>query len=162
MAGRVRCWGCRPQRHHWISEIKPGVSMVSTGWTVGGERCLESGRVDWGSEYSIDSVSLREAPSPSWAICIREVDLVVSLKPHPDLLLCHLFIDLSFPRPVIAERCRIQGPVLQGMTAQDRELWEPCAGHAVTELCFSLSFWLQEPQLCQTPDSGPNPSSEPS
>ena len=42
--------------------------------------------VDWGSEYSTDSVSLREAPS-SWAICIREVDLVVSLKP-PQTSLC--------------------------------------------------------------------------
>ena len=61
--------------------------MVSTGWTVGGERCLESGRVDWGSEYSTASVSLREAPSPSWAIGIREVDLVVSLKP-PQTSLC--------------------------------------------------------------------------
>lgn len=53
MAGRVRCWGCRPQWHHWISEIKPGVSMVSAGWTVGGELCLESRRVDWGSEYTL-------------------------------------------------------------------------------------------------------------
>lgn len=73
--------------------------MVSAGWTVGGELCLGSRRVDWGSEYSTDSVSLREAPSPSWAICIREVDLVVSLK-SLQASPCHLFIDLSFPRPV--------------------------------------------------------------
>ena len=51
--------------------------MVSAGWTVGEALLLESGRVDWGSEYSTDSVTLREAPSPSWAIRIREVDLVV-------------------------------------------------------------------------------------
>ena len=53
--------------------------MVSAGWTVGEALRLESGRVDWGSEYITDSVTLREAPSPSWAIRIREVDLVVSL-----------------------------------------------------------------------------------
>jgi len=74
--------------------------MVSAGWTVGEALLLESGRVDWGSEYSTDSVTLREAPSPSWAIRIREVDLVVSLKPlqTSPCVICSLI--LSFPKPI--------------------------------------------------------------
>lgn len=74
--------------------------MVSAGWTVGEALRLESGRVDWGSEYITDSVTLREAPSPSWAIRIREVDLVVSLKPPQTSprVICSLI--LSFPKPI--------------------------------------------------------------
>ena len=73
--------------------------MVSAGWTVGEALLLESGRVDWGSEYSTDSVTLREAPSPSWAIRIREVDLVVSLKPlqTSPCVICSLILPGSVP-----------------------------------------------------------------
>ena len=71
---------------------------------------LESGRVDWGSEYSTDSVTRREAPS-SWALRIREVGLAASLKPL-DLPLCHLLIDSFIPEArqaqLCAEHCRIQ------------------------------------------------------